>query len=149
MIIEVTQQTLPQAAAIHSAAWKDSHRAFCSPAFVEAHTVERQLGYLLSQIQAGKRLYMLIAHKAVGIVSVADDLIENLYVLPTEQRKGFGTKLLHFACSQCAADPVLWVLSNNLQAQAFYRKYGFSETGVRKQLSDTLYEMEMRFYGNH
>ena len=41
MIIPVDQTNLDQAAIIHSVSWKEAHRAFCSPDFIDMHTPER------------------------------------------------------------------------------------------------------------
>ena len=70
-------------------------------------------------------------------------MIENLYVLPSEQRKGYGSQLLHYAIRQCAGIPRLWILNNNDGAYRLYSKTGFKETGNRKQLNNHLYEMEL------
>lgn len=48
----------------------------------------------LKWIDDGKKVFMLIDEKAVGIVSVVGDLIEHLYVLPDQHRKGYGSELL-------------------------------------------------------
>ena len=46
-IIPAQEETvLRQAAVVHAISWQDSHRAFCAPEFVAAHTPERQYGYL-------------------------------------------------------------------------------------------------------
>ena len=86
---------------------------------------------------------MLIDRMPVGIVSVCGSLIENLYVLPAEQRKGYGAMLLHYVLKQCHDIPSLWILSNNDRANAFYKKYGFVESGKRKQLRNDLFELEL------
>ena len=39
IIIEADQTNLLQAAVIHSVSWQESHRAFCSPDFIELHTL--------------------------------------------------------------------------------------------------------------
>ena len=143
-MIEVDDTTIYSAANIHAEAWRDSHAAFCPEEFVALHTTERQMKYLQDEMDKGKRLYMLVADKPVGIVSVKDDLIENLYVLPSEQRKGYGTRLLDFALSQCSAAPRLWILDNNHGAYALYYKFGFRLTGEKHQLSPTLAELEMK-----
>lgn len=46
MIITVDRTNLLQAAMIHSISWKESHRSFCVPDFVERHTPERQQEYM-------------------------------------------------------------------------------------------------------
>ena len=78
MIVEVTEQNLRDAGRIHSEAWKQSHKAFCSAAFIEKHTAAAQTDYLRDQIKQGKRVFLLTEDTPIGIVSVHEDLIENL-----------------------------------------------------------------------
>ena len=85
---------------------------------------------------------MLTDGSPVGIVSVKDSLIEDLYVLPACQNRGYGTALLRHAVSRCAGTPTLWILENNARARAFYRKAGFRETGRRNGITGTLDEIE-------
>ena len=142
-ITEVDEANIADAGRIHSESWKESHRSFCSAEFVEKHTPAAQADYLRREMNTGKTIYMLIDNYPVGIVSVHGNLIENLYVLPLEQRKGYGSQLLHYAIQQCAGTPCLWILNNNEGAYRLYTKNGFKETGNRKQLNDTLYEVEL------
>lgn len=141
--VEVTELNIADAGRIHSESWKESHRSFCSAEFVEQHTPAAQAEYLRREIALGKQLFMLIDKSPVGIVSVDGSIIENLYVLPSEQRKGYGSQLLHYAIRHCSGTPCLWILNNNEGAYRLYCRYGFQETGRRKQLNDTLYEIEM------
>ena len=143
MIVTVNEANLALAARIHALSWQDSHRAFCSEEFVRRHTSERQQAYLRAEMQAGKRVYLLFRSGPVGVVSVGDSLIENLYVLPAEQNKGYGTELLQFAVSQCVGVPRLYVLGNNLRAQALYVRYGFRLSGRSNPITETLSELEM------
>lgn len=143
-IIPVTQENLAQAAQIHAVSWQESHRAFCTPAFVAQHTPQRQAAYLQKEMASGGRLWMLEDDGPVGIVSVsAEDEIANLYVLPEKQCRGYGTALLKFAIGQCRGRARLYVLDNNDRARQLYVRHGFRETGHRNQLSDTLWEIEM------
>jgi GNAT superfamily N-acetyltransferase len=144
MIINVNENNILIAAEIHSISWKKSHESFCTKEFIEQHTIEHQKMYLSDEINLGKSLYMLIEDIPVGIVSVYDNLIENLYILPDEQRKGYGTQLLEFAIQQCKGIPTLWILENNYIASSLYSKCGFQKTGVYHKLSDTLSEIEMK-----
>ena len=141
--VEVTEMNIADAGRIHSESWKESHRSFCSTEFVEKHTPAAQVEYLCLEMNAGKSIYMLIDGYPVGIVSVHGNIIENLYVLPSEQRKGYGSQLLHYAIQQCTGIPSLWILNNNEGAYRLYTKNGFKKTGNRKQLNDTLYEVEL------
>ena len=141
--VEVTELNIADAGRIHSESWKESHRSFCSAEFVEKHTPAAQVDFLRREMNTGKTIYMLIDNYPVGIVSVYDSLIENLYVLPSEQRKGYGSQLLDYAIRHCSGTPCLWILNNNEGAYRLYTKNGFKETGNRKQLNDILYEMEL------
>ena len=139
----VTEKNIDIAAEIHSISWKESHKVFCSKEFVEAHTKERQRQYIEKEMQEGKVFYILVEETPKGIVSIKDNLIENLYVLPAEQRKGYGTRLLEFAEILCKDIPTLWILSNNEVAKNLYLKQGYQLTGECKQLNDDLSELEM------
>ena len=143
MIVSVTEENLLSAARIHAESWQESHRSFCSYAFVKAHTPQRQKALFQQEMRGGMALYMLVKEYPVGVVSVKEDLIENLYVLPAEQNKGYGTELLQFAMAQCRGTPRLWILDNNHRALAFYRRHGFRLTGKRSPLSERLSELEM------
>ena len=141
--VEVTELNIADAGRIHSESWKESHRSFCSAEFVEKHTPAAQADFLCREMNTGETIYMLIDNYPVGIVSVYGSLIENLYILPSEQRKGYGSQLLDYAIRHCSGTPCLWILNNNEGAYRLYSKNGFKETGNRKQLNDTLYEMEL------
>lgn len=144
MFLEVTEELLSSAAEIHSKSWKESHRSFCEETFVEAHTIESQTEYLRKEKIAGKRLYLLKDVHPVGIVSIDGNMIENLYVLPEKQGKGYGKQLIEFALSQCEGVPTLWILENNTRAYHLYSKYGFVLTGEKHELSKELSEVEMK-----
>lgn len=143
MIVKVCEENLPSAAEIHSRAWQESHASFCSEEFIKLHSVAHQEAYLRQEIRDGKQLYMLIREIPVGIVSVRDSLIENLYVLPEQQNRGCGTELLLFAIARCGGNPRLWILDNNVRAQALYERHGFRLTGNKSPITEQLYELEM------
>lgn len=143
MIEQVTEKNLSLAAYVHSLSWQASHASLCSPDFVALHTPDHQAAYLKNEMRQGKRLFLLTDGKPVGIVTVWRSLIENLYVLPDKQQKGYGTALLNHAIGQCDDIPTLWVLNTNKVAQRIYQKNGFRETGRTHTLNDSLFEIEM------
>ncbi len=143
MIIPVDQTNLSEAAAVHAAAWRDSHRAFCTPEFVEQHTTERQAAYLQRKLDAKSRIFLLVEDEPKGVVSVTGSLIEDLYVLPEQQGRGYGTKLLRFAAAIADGTPTLWILENNAGARRLYERHGFFETGSRKITPGGLDEIEL------
>ena len=144
MIVAVNERNLADAGRVHAEAWRASHRDFCSAAFVERHTAAAQTDYLRRQLRQGKRIFLLIDCGPVGLVSVYGSLIENLYVLPTLQNRGYGTQLLRFAIGQCRETPTLWLLSNNTGAYRLYSRHGFVKTGQVHRLNESLQEFEMQ-----
>ena len=80
MIITVDRTNLLQAAMIHSISWKESHRFVCVPDFVEMHTPERQQKYMQNKMNCGSKFYMLVEDIPVGVISVRESLIEDLYI---------------------------------------------------------------------
>ncbi len=142
MIISVNQTNLLLAATIHSISWKESHRAFCTPDFIELHTPDRQREYLNNKMNNGTKIYMLVEEDPIGIVSVTYSLIEDLYVLPDMQNMGYGTKLLQYAIEQCTDTPTLWILENNTGAERLYRRMGFMKTGRKNSITSELDEIE-------
>ncbi len=142
MIVEVDRDSLPRAASVHAASWKDSHRVFCSPEFIALHSPEHQQAYLLDKMRGGSRIWLLVEREPVGLVSVNGNLIEDLYVLPEMQNRGYGTRLLRFAMAQCTGVPTLWILENNRAAARLYRRLGFRETGRVNAITDKLAEIE-------
>lgn len=148
MIVAVNPSNIRDAAYVHSVSWQESHRSFCPAAFVAAHTPERQEKYLQQKIADGSKVFMLIEQAPVGIVSVKENIIEDLYVLPAFQRQGNGSALLQFAIAACNGTPTLWILENNHRARNFYCKAGFQETGKRKSAPGKLDEVEFFLMGS-
>ena len=140
----VTEANIHAAAEIHAESWRESHRSFCSPAFIEAHTTETQIDYIRKELSQGKVFYLLYSDSPKGIVSLLENRIENLYVHPSQQRKGYGTQLLHYIEGLCCDNPTLWVLSNNHAAISFYRREGYEFPGNRRELRSDLAELEMK-----
>ena len=144
-VLPVDINNVSAAGAIHAAAWQASHRSFCAPDFVSAHTPERQTTYLREKLERGSRLWLLAADRPLAVVSVTGSLIEDLYVLPERQNRGFGTRLLRHAIAQCDGTPTLWILENNADAARLYERMGFAPTGNRKHISGKLDEIEYKF----
>lgn len=142
MIIKVTDAEIPTAAHIHSISWRASHRAFCSPQFIAQHTPAHQEAYIRQKMTEGSVFYMLLAPHPVGIVSIRASLIEDLYILPESQNRGFGTQLLRHAIGCCDGVPTLWILSNNHDAARLYEREGFQLTGNSSPITSQLNEIE-------
>lgn len=144
MIVKVTEENLYAAGFVHSVSWQESHRKLCTPDFLAKHTPERQSYELAKALRQGEKAYLLLSQKRpVGIISICENLIENLYILPDEQNKGYGSKLLSFALKQCTGTATLWILNTNKGACRLYSSFGFRKTGNCHQLSEHIFEFEM------
>ena len=148
MILKVDASNIRDAARVHAEAWQASHRAFCRRDFVEQHSPERQQAYLQNKMDQGSAVYMLVEDQPVGVVSVTGNLIEDLYVLPALQNRGYGTQLLRFAMARCEGTPTLWILENNESAARLYHRMGFAETGGRHVITKGLDEIEFAWTGH-
>lgn len=146
MIVEVSEENISKAAEVYAPSWREAHKDCCSKELIDKYTVEYVTDYLLNELKLKKEMYMLVDDIPIGIVSIKDNLIENLYVHPKSQRKGYGTKLLLFAVSKCHGQALLWVRDNNIKACNLYEKYGFQRTGDFHVLSKEkkISEVEMK-----
>jgi ribosomal protein S18 acetylase RimI-like enzyme len=82
--------------------------------------------------------YLLeVRESPVGYVAFDGDTVHHLGIVPEQQRRGYGSALLEFACLEIfaagAAEAFCWVLTDNHVARAFYRAQGWSETGERRR----------------
>lgn len=145
MIEAVTEANIRAAAEIHAISWRKSHESFCSAAFVAVHTLTRQEAYLREKMARGSAFYLLVEDEPRGVVSVTEELIEDLYVLSAQQGRGYGTVRLRYAAAQCSGTPRLWMLENNEGAERLYRREGFRPTGRRNE-SGKLAEIEFALW---
>ncbi len=143
-IVPVKEENLPVAAEVHAVSWRDSHREICSPDFVAAHTTERQEAYLRGKLEEGSEVWLLTdGGRALGVASLTGSLIADLYVLPAERGKGYGSALLRFLLGRCPETPRLWILETNRGAERLYRRFGFRLTGKREVHPGGVDEVEM------
>lgn len=78
-----------------------------------------------------------------GVLHIAEDRIEELYVDTFFENCGIGGELMAFAIEQNCR--YLWVLEKNTDARRFYERHGFAVTGKRKlQEGTTEYIVEMK-----
>lgn len=81
-----------------------------------------------------------------GVLHIAEDRIEELYVDTFFENCGIGGELMAFAIEKKCR--YLWVLEKNTDARRFYERHGFAVTGKRKlQEGTTEYIVEMKRQG--
>lgn len=69
-----------------------------------------------------------VEHNAVGTVTITENEIGRLFVLPQYQGMGYGKELLAFAESEIAKCYHEIVLDASLAAKSIYHKRGYKET---------------------
>lgn len=78
-----------------------------------------------------------------GVLHIAGDRIEELYVDHFFENRGIGGELMRFAIERNCR--YLWVLEKNADARRFYGRYGFTATGKRQfQEGTTEYIVELK-----
>ena len=86
---------------------------------------------------------MLVKHKPVGIVSVTGSLIEDLYIRPDEQNKGYGTELLQFAVKNVYGHSYSLDTGKQHGSSPSVSQNGFPGTGRINAITDELNEIEL------
>ncbi len=73
-------------------------------------------------------LYAIREGRIVAFMGLSDDMVEMLFVLPSEKGKGYGTSLLNFAFYDKHIHKID-VNEDNKEAYAFYLKRGYRVVG--------------------
>jgi GNAT superfamily N-acetyltransferase len=96
-----------------------------------------------------KRARVWVAEEADTIVALLvlnEDFVDHLYVAPTLQGLGVGSRLLDLAKSESAGRLRLYAFQRNQHARSFYEKRGFvaiefgDGSGNEEGMPDVLYE---------
>jgi ribosomal protein S18 acetylase RimI-like enzyme len=120
--------------------WADAYRGILSDSIIStASTVWHSTDTLRRQMK--NRVVLFAGYRDDGMLlgmvraaKVEEGIVRifQLYVLPTNQRRGIGTKLMDYATAYFpeAAKFVLDVSVGNERGISFYEKYGFKFAGV-------------------
>ncbi len=63
----------------------------------------------------------------VGLLTLHDDWLDQLYIASAAQGAGLGTRFVELAKQQRPTGLQLWAFASNLPAQSFYERHGFVE----------------------
>lgn len=74
-------------------------------------------------------IFFDVQHNAIGTITIKGNEICRLFVLPSYQGKGYGTKLLDFAEEIILSQHPKIVLDASLPAKEIYLKRGYEITG--------------------
>jgi GNAT superfamily N-acetyltransferase len=125
-------------AALHADSWRRHYRGAYSDSFLDgdvlADRVEVWTTRLRDLDETGRTILAQRGDDLVGFAHVAFEedrawgaLLDNLHVRHVEQRRGVGSRLLALvaeAVVERRTGLYLWVLEQNVDAQAFYRARG-------------------------
>lgn len=91
--------------------------------FMAHHSMDR----ILQDIQDGYVFLIFDNHEAVGTITIIENEINRLFVLPHHQKKGFGKQLLDYAEDQIAKQYDVIQLDASLPAKSIYLHRGYKE----------------------
>ncbi|SDB62033.1 GNAT family N-acetyltransferase [Butyrivibrio sp. INlla16] len=92
--------------------------------FSDHHSDDR----IKADIDAGKVFLLEVDGNGVGTVTVSDNEINRLFVLPDFQRKGYGRELMDFAEEMIRREHDHIILDASLPAKQLYLKRGYVAT---------------------
>jgi GNAT superfamily N-acetyltransferase len=89
------------------------------------HTPQEDRRFFENQVYASCEVWGAVDGEIIGFIAFREGWVDQLYVLPGHQKRGFGVALLDVAK---AAWPVLqlWTFQKNMAARRFYEKHGFT-----------------------
>lgn len=122
----------PTVARLHAESWRRHYRGAYADSFLDGDVVADRLAVWSARLASPEGSLTLIADDDAGFVHVVfgtdqrwGSLLDNLHVVPEKQRSGIGRLLMTEAGEAVGPHPLyLWVLEQNLAAQAFYRRLG-------------------------
>jgi ribosomal protein S18 acetylase RimI-like enzyme len=130
--------------ALHAESWRRNYRGAYSDAYLDGDVVSDRAAVWRDRLRGpGDGRVTIVAEHDGGLVGFAhtildDDstwgaLLDNLHVISTRQRRGIGTHLLGLSARAVVerapgSGLYLWVLEQNVKAQAFYEALGGRRT---------------------
>ena len=120
MLRKLDLTDMDAAAAVHRAAFDQA-----LPWLAGLHTPEEDRQFFRTRLFRACEVWGAAdGAELAGIIAFREAWIDQLYVLPTAQRRGIGTDLLDVAKSKFARLQ-LWTFQRNAQARRFYEARGF------------------------
>ncbi len=100
--------------------------------FLKHHSREN----VLSDIEKGMVWLLEIENRLVGTVTIKENAVNRLFVLPEYQSHGYGSQLMDFAEAKIAESFSRVHIDSSLAAKEMYLKRGYKETKTCKILAD-------------
>jgi ribosomal protein S18 acetylase RimI-like enzyme len=134
-------------ARIHVCSWQQAYKDYIPESILNDLSYTERTELWSTLLKQGTSVLVLEAdNKTIGFVSMCpfrDEVsdknsaeISAMYLHPDYWRQGFGAKLCLAALKELAnkgyKNTYLWVLSDNIPAQLFYKQLGFVPTSTKK-----------------
>ena len=110
---------MDQAAIVHRKAFDDR-----LPWLAGLHTPAEDRAFFQSRVFAGCEVWGAINRELVGFIAFREGWVDQLYVLPQWQGRGWGQALLQTA-KAASTSLQLWTFQRNMPARRFYERQGF------------------------
>lgn len=116
-VLQITRDTIQE---IYPKYYAEGVVAF----FVNHHSQER----ILEDIEKGTVWLLEEDGRLVGTVTIKENAINRLFVLPEYQSQGYGSRLMDFGEEKIAENYDLVHIDSSLAAKEMYLKRGYHET---------------------
>jgi GNAT superfamily N-acetyltransferase len=106
--------------------WHDTKRqAFPYNVVQQEHTIEDDTRFFREVLVREYELWLAATPaRILGLLALQGELVGQLFVATSAQRRGIGTLLLHAAMERSPAGLRLYTFQRNAAARAFYEKHG-------------------------
>ena len=144
-MLEIRRATVDDAdaaAAVFTASRRDAGAAI--PPSVHSPEEDR---WFVREVLIGERETWIAVdgERVLGVLTLHDDFLDQLYVASTAQRSGVGARLVDVAKRERPDGLQLWAFVSNDAAQAFYLKHGFVEAERTDGMSNEERSPDIRY----
>ncbi len=133
---------------ILSSSWSAAYKDIIPSHAIKARN-ERRFDMFKKTLMEEHSNYLAFDHEiAVGLFRISECLDKDIkgagevvaiYVHPNYFRRGYGTKIMNYACQLLKdlsySKVILWALEDNYNAKKFYEKQGFIMDGAKKEMN--------------
>jgi ribosomal protein S18 acetylase RimI-like enzyme len=131
-IRKMTEHDINQVQQVARLAWNDTYNNILPQEFIDQF-VDKAYSYDSLHRRLQKTLFLVADNESVieGFISIAQgeecSELAAIYLLPSAQRKGLGTMLLHEATKGVSKGEkiIVYVEKENIKGLSFYKKNGF------------------------
>lgn len=160
-IRKADQEDLEEIAQVHADAWQAAYRNLLSPKDLTYGSLEKQRTRWKEKLAAEEHGHYVATEQGsiVGFFTLQEpkeaDLppgtleVKAIYFAPNQWRKGYGTQCMSFILEKVREAEYknisLWMLKDNDNAGAFYKKLGFVADGRQRPVAPDSTALEARY----